>query len=65
MGIKTFETLYTSYVTPIANYGSAICGFKESHDAQVLQNRVARYYLGVNKFTPVAATSIELDWLDH
>ena len=64
MGIKTFETLYSSYVTPIANYSSAIWGFKESHENQVLQNRVARYYLGVNKFTPVAATSLEMDWLD-
>ena len=64
MGIRTFETLYHSYVVPIMNYSSAVWGYKEFHDAQVLKNRVGRFYLGVNKFTPVAATSLELDWLD-
>ena len=64
MGIKTFETLFQSYVTPIANYSCDIWGFKDSHDNQVLQNGVACYYLGVNKFMPVAAMYIELDWMD-
>ena len=64
MGIGTFEMLYRSYVLPIMNYGSAVWGFKEVREAQVLQNRVGHFYLGVNKFTPVVATSLELDWLD-
>ena len=64
MGIKTFETLYFSYVTPISTYGSAVWGFQEQHEPQILQNRVGRFFLGVNKFTPVAATSIELDWMN-
>ncbi len=64
MGFKTYQTLYTSYVTPIMNYGSAVWGFAEYHESQVLQNRVSRYYLGVNKYTAVAATSTEMDWLD-
>ena len=63
LGIKTYETLYNSYVVPIMDYGSAVWGFKEQHEPQVLQNRVGRYFLGVNKFTPVPATSIEMDWL--
>ena len=64
LGIRTFETLYPSYVVPIMNYGSAVWGFREYPKAQVLKNRVGRFYLGVNRFTPVAETSLELDWLD-
>ena len=48
----------------IANYGAGVWGFQEANDPQVLQNRVCRYYLGVRKFTPVAATRIIMDWPD-
>ncbi len=64
LGFKTYQTLYQSYVTPIMNYSSAIWGFGEQHEPQVLQNRVSRFYLEVNRYTAVAATSTELDWLD-
>ncbi len=64
LGFKSYQTLYHSYVTPIMNYCSAIWGFSEQHDPQVLQNRVSRFFLGVNRYTAVAATSTELDWLD-
>ena len=46
LGIKTYETLYRTFVTTIANYGSAVWGFHEANDPQVLQNRVCRYYFG-------------------
>ncbi len=64
MGIKTFDMLYRTYVTTIANCGCAVWGFHEANDPQVLQNRVCRYYLGVHKFTLVAATQIIMDWPD-
>ena len=64
LGFKTYDTLYRTYVTPIVHYGAAIWGFAEANDPQVLQNRVSCYYLGVHKFTPVAATQIIMDWLD-
>ncbi len=64
LGFKTYQTLYTSYVTSIMNYSSAIWGFAEQHKPQVLQNRVSRFQLGVNRYTAVAATSTEMDWLD-
>ncbi len=63
MGVKSYETLYHSYVVPIMHYGSAVWGYKENNDTRVLQNRIARYYLGVHKFTAVCATQLELDWL--
>ena len=39
-------------------------GFKEYQPARVLQNKVARFYLGTHTFTPLAAVCLELDWLD-
>ena len=64
MGIATYETLYDSYVNSIMNYGAAVWGYAEQNEPQVLQNRIQRYYLGVNKYTPTAATRIEFGWLD-
>ena len=64
MGIGTYETLYDSYVKSIMNYAAAVWGYCEQNDPQVLHNRIQRYYLGVNKYTPTAATRIEFDWLD-
>ena len=46
------------------NYASAVWEFSELNDPQVFQNRVQRYFLGVNKFTPTATTRIEFNWLD-
>ena len=38
MGIRTYETLYNSFVVPIMNYGAGVWGFEEFNDPQVLQN---------------------------
>ena len=46
------------------NYARAVWGFGEMNDPQVFQNRIQRYFLGMNKFTPMAATRIEFNWLD-
>ena len=64
MGVRTYETLCSSFVTPILNYGAGIWGFHELSDPHVLQNRMIRYYLGVHKFAPVPAMQLEMDWLD-
>ena len=63
MGIKTYETLYESYVLSIANYAAGVWGFGEFQQPQVLQNRIQRFFLGVHAFAPVAATNMEFDWL--
>ena len=63
LGIKTYETLYNSYVMPIMNY-SGVFGYDNYTKPQVLKNRISRFYLGVNRFAPVVATKIEMDWLD-
>ena len=64
MSIGTYETLYNSYVKSIMNYASACWGYAEQSESQVLVNRIQRFYLGVNIFTPNAVVHIEFDWLD-
>lgn len=64
MGPKTYETLYHSYVAPIANYGSGVWGFDYFDKPQVLQNRISRFFFGIHRFAPVASTKIEMDWLE-
>ena len=64
MGIKTYETLYNAYVSLILNYASGVWGFESYNSAQVLQNRLMRFFLGVHRFAPLAATHTEMDWLE-
>ena len=64
MGIKSYETLYDSYVDPIINYASGVWGFDYFNPPQVLQNRIMRFFLGIHKFAPNAATKIEMDGWD-
>ena len=64
MGIKSYETLYESYVDPILNYASAVWGFRDFDAPRTLQNRIMRFFLGVHKFAPVSATRLEMDWLE-
>ena len=40
MGIRTYDTLYTSYVVPIMNYAAGVWGFAEFPEPQTLQNRI-------------------------
>ena len=61
MGYGTYRTLCDSYILPVANYGAAVWGFADYPAPQVLQNRVGRFYLGVHRFAPLAATRTEMD----
>ena len=63
MGVRSYETLYNAYVLPIMNYASGIWGFSDFSKPQVLQNRITRFFLGVHRFVPLAATKSELDWI--
>ena len=64
LGIKTYKTLFDSYVEPIMNYASGVWGYKDFSSPQVLQNRIMRFYLGIHKFSPLASTKLEMDWID-
>ena len=63
MGVLSYETLDNAYVLPIMNYASGIWGFSDFSKPQVLQNRITRFFLGVHRFAPLAATKSEWDWI--
>ena len=64
MCINSYETLYNSYIFPILGYGTEVWGCNKQCAPQIVSNRVKRFYLGVNAFTPVSVTSLEFDWPD-
>ena len=56
VGYVTYKKLYNSCVVPIMEYGSAIWGnYGTFPEIDHVQNRALRYYLGVHRFTPLAA----------
>ena len=44
-------------------YGCSVCGFKTiNNHSDLVQNKAMRYFLGVNKLTPIAALQGEMGW---
>ena len=64
VGFETFSKLYQSGVLPILEYGSGVWGYINANDANLIQNRAMRYFLGVHKFAPNLALSGETGWLN-
>ena len=60
-GYNSFISLYKSYILSVANYGVGVWRFKDYPAPRVLQNKISRFYLGVHRFAPVPATSIEMN----
>ena len=54
-GFKTFSTLFFSCVAPVIDYASGIWGCRTRNKSEIIQNRAMRFFLGVNKFTPLHA----------
>ena len=46
------------------NYAAGVWGYTELNEPQVLFNRILRFYLGVNKFTPNPSVKLEMDIMD-
>ncbi len=61
LGYGSFMTLHNSYILPVAGYVAAVWGFKDYPAPRVLQNRINRFYLGVHRFAPTSAVSIEMN----
>ncbi len=61
MGHGNFMSFYDSYIMSVANYAAGVWGFKDYSAHRVLQNKIARFYLGVHRFAPVPATNIEMN----
>ena len=43
LGYRSYNTLYESYVLPVANYAAAVWGFRDHPAPRVLQNRLHRF----------------------
>ena len=63
MPYPVFTKLYESLVQPILDYGSAILGHKQYQCIQAVQNRAARYFLGVNREAPLAGVQGDMGWV--
>ena len=63
MGFNAFTKMFETGVIPVTDYGSAIWGFSKNNHAELIQNKAARYFLGVHNFTPIAALQGEMGWL--
>ena len=51
---NTFTTMYNNGVVPVLYNGSSICGYSSKNcQADLVQHKAVRYYLGVHNFTPV------------
>ena len=49
-------------VYPVISYGAGIWGCKSYSCINAVQNRAMRFFLGVGKYTPVAALEGEMGW---
>ena len=54
--------LYDSVVYPVINYAASIWGNKSYSCINAVQNKAIRFFLGVGKYTSVAALEGEMGW---
>jgi len=64
VGFTTFSKLFESSVLPIMEYASEVWGYKGYIKCERVQQRAARYYLGVHSKTPLLALSGDIGWLN-
>ena len=57
-----FTKLYKSMVFPVISYGSAIWCTQSFKCINSVQNRAARYFLNVGRYTPNAAVAGDIGW---
>ena len=60
---KTYTKLYNTHVCPILGYCASVWGSKNSAQCDSVQNKAIQYFLGVHKFTALAALNGEMGWL--
>ncbi len=62
LGYYTYTRLFQSGLCPILDYGSEIWGFRHFDKVDSIQNKAIRIYLGVHRFTPIAAINGNMGW---
>ena len=65
VGYHTFTKLFNTGVNPILEYGSGIWGFIKADEISQIQHRAMRYFLGVNKFCPLAGLHGDMGWVNQ
>lgn len=63
IGYKSYDRIIHSCVFSILDYGSEVIGMRSYRGLEDIQNRAARYFLGVNRFCPLPCLSLEMGWL--
>ncbi len=58
-----FTKLYDSMVCPVILYGAAVWGTQSYKCINAVQNRAARYFLNVGRYTPNAAVNGDIGWI--
>ena len=65
VGYRTFTKLYYSGVSPILEYSAGVWGYVKAKEIDHIQNRAFRYFLGVNKFCPIAGMQGDMGWVSQ
>ena len=62
MPYQVYTKLYDTLVQPIISYGAGIWGNREFSSINSVQHKACRFFLGVGKYTPNAATEGDMGW---
>ena len=57
---RLYQVVWLSY--PVINYGASVWGYKSYSCINAVQNRAMRFFLGIGKYTPVAALEGKTGW---
>ena len=60
---NTFTKLFDSIVYSTISYGASILGDRSFSCITAIQNRAARFFMGVGPYTPNVATMGDMEWL--
>ena len=63
LGYATYTKLYDSCVVPITDYSSGVWGYTKNEKIDMVQNRAARVFLGVNRFAPKHGIEGDIGWI--
>ena len=63
MPFDVFTKLYDALVWPVSAYGAAIWGDRAFSCIDAVHNRAMRFYLGVGRYTPMAAVVGDMGWI--
>jgi hypothetical protein len=63
IGYITFTKLFQTSVSPVIEYAAEIWGYKDNAKCERVQERAARYYLGVHSKAPLLALTGDMGWM--